>query len=358
VNTDLEGRIDVRLTCRDGRVAGVEIRSTRPQLARRLMAGRTPEEVANLAGRIFSLCGQAQRAAARAACDAALERTHETSDKMQVVTELAREHAWRLLLDWPQETGHAPDMASLVALRQAPPQGFADVLAGLLRTHLLGEAAETWLARDLDGLDAWRRQGATLPARLFASLGDSADKGISPDGLLPALPDWNADMAAALCRRVLMDAAFCARPDWQGAPAETGAVARAAQQPMLAAWIKRRGRGAGARQLARLLELAALPQRLRQSPPMTMQAWSIGKETGIAGVETSRGLLFHMVQLDKGRVADYRILAPTEWNFHPDGPLVQALSGLSAGQGLDALARVVCRSLDPCVAFGMEIVDA
>lgn len=73
-------------------------------------------------------------------------------------------------------------------------------------------------------------------------------------------------------------------------------------------------------------------------------------------METSRGLLFHVASLHDGKVADYRILAPTEWNFHPAGPLAQALTGLDATtEDLNVQARLVSRSLDPCVAFGVEI---
>jgi hypothetical protein len=364
--TNLEGRIDVRLTLGNGRVTGVDIHSSRPQLAQRLMAGRTPEEAADLAGLIFSLCGQAQRAAARAACNAAQGLDTDTADEtvvlMELAQELAREHAWRLLLDWPEQTGQAPDMASLLTLRQAGPDPFANTLEDLLRAQLLGEAPETWLARDLDGLAAWRRTGATLPARLFAALNESGegkeenkDSGLSRIPLLPALKDWNRDMAAGLAHQALDDPAFCAAPLWHGAPAETGAWTRVRDHPMLAAWIARRGRGTGARLLARLLELAALPRRLRDNACGSLGAWNVGEGVGMAGVETSRGLLFHVVRLEDGKVADYRILAPTEWNFHPAGPLVQALTGLAVNDGLDTLARLVSRSLDPCVAFGVEI---
>ena len=67
-----------------------------------------------------------------------------------------------------------------------------------------------------------------------------------------------AQAAGELAERALNDPAFSAAPLWRGAPAETGAVARMASHPLLAAWIARRGRGAGARLLARLLELAEL----------------------------------------------------------------------------------------------------
>ena len=63
---NLEGRIDITLA-----PARVSIRSTRPQLAQKLLGGRAPSEAAHLAGLIFSLCGQAQRAACETACAAA-----------------------------------------------------------------------------------------------------------------------------------------------------------------------------------------------------------------------------------------------------------------------------------------------
>jgi hypothetical protein len=368
---NLEGRIDIRLCCQGDAPATLRIQSSRPQLAQKLLAGRSPEEAANLSGLIFSLCGKAQRIAAEAACEAAQGVFADESGNERetaVLLELAQEHAWRLLLNWPQQAGAslgiAPDMASLLLLRQAAvdPSRFADTLDALLQTTLLGEPAADWLARDLAGFDAWRRAGKTPVARLFAELGEGADVGISQAALLPPLWRLEDDVARDLAQRALEAPLFCAQPLWQDAPAETGAVARLSEQPLLAAWIAQRGRGAGARLLARLLELAALPVRLSASLPDTgpalVRAWPLGENGGLAGVETSRGLLLHVVQLQDGKVAQYRIVAPTEWNFHPDGPLAQALSGLAPGADLAARAQLVAQSLDPCVAFGIEVCDA
>lgn len=362
---NLEGRIDITLA-----PGAVSIRSTRPQLAQKLLGGRAPAEAAHLAGLIFSLCGKAQRVACEAACeaaqgripDAATSRARETA----VLLELAQEHAWRLLLDWPQQQGMPPDQASQLRLRQsaADPPRFAETLDALLRTTLLGEPAEAWLARDLDGFDAWRREGATPTARLFAELGEGADLGVSQTGLLSALPQLDPESVASLARLALDTPAFCGQPLWRGEPAETGAIARVHTQPLLAAWIARRGRGAGARLLARLLELAKLPARLDESFADTalVRAWSLGDNAGVVAVETARGLLLHVVRLDvgksAGKIAEYRIVAPTEWNFHPAGPLGQALSSLAPGADLAARARLVAQSLDPCVAYGIEVEDA
>jgi coenzyme F420-reducing hydrogenase alpha subunit len=363
MSTNLEGRIDICLRCTDDAVSEVAIRSTRPHLAQKLMAGRGPEEAADLAGLIFSLCGKAQRVAAQAACEAAAGRMPVPDESRQreqaVLMERAGEHAWRLLLDWPEQAGRSPDMSSLLALRQAEPARFADVLDGLLET-VLRESPARWAERNLAGFDAWRHQGATQIARLFADLGDGPDLGISRVPMLPALPLLDSDLAADLARHALADTAFCSAPHWLGEPAETGALARVADHPILEDWIAQRGRGAGARFLARLLELAATPQRLRDEAGQSVEvrSWALHDQVGLAGVETSRGLLLHVVRLHDGRVADYRIVAPTEWNFQPRGSLAQALAGLAAGDGLAARAQLVSRSLDPCVAYGVELSDA
>jgi len=234
LSASLEGRIDIRLTRHGDAVTDVEIHSSRPQLAQKLMAGRGPEEAADLAGLIFSLCGKAQKVAAQAACEAArgLPPSRDALKRREhkVRVELAQEHAWRLLLNWPEQSGRGADMPSLLLLRQKAedPLAFADVLENLLGAVLLGESPGQWLARDLAGFDIWRRDGRSLVAKLFADLGDGPDPGVSRCALLPPLAKLDTDPATDLARRALADPAFCAAPLWHGAPAETGALARMA----------------------------------------------------------------------------------------------------------------------------------
>jgi hypothetical protein len=357
-----EGRIEIRLTRRgDDASVAVSIQSSRPQLAQQLFAGRTPAAVADLASLIFSLCGKAQRSAAQAACEAAQGLRPDAATlharEQAVLIELAQEHAWRLLLDWPQQAGVAADMPSLLKLRQSAGESarFSATLATLLRDVMLGEPAADWLARDLAGFDAWRLAAKTPLARLFAGLGEGADIGISQVALLPPLHRLADAAARDLARQALANPAFCMRPLWRDAPAETGALARISAHPLLAAWIAQRGRGAGARLLARLLELAMLPAQLAETGPALVRAWPLEAECGMAGIETSRGLLLHVVQLCAGKVAEYRIVAPTEWNFHPAGALRQALTDLPPGGDAPARARLICQSLDPCVAFDVVV---
>lgn len=364
MSSNLEGRIDIELKFEAQQLRRVDIRSSRPQLARKLMTGASPTQAAERAGMIFSLCGKAQRVACEAACEAALGvvpvvEVHLARAR-RVLMELAQEHAWQFLLNWPRQTGAEPDMASLLLLRQAAvePEVFAASLSSLLQEVFLGQSVAAFQCLDLSAFDAWCEQSATLPARLFSGVERQSESGRVP--LLPPLQMLSESECLDLARQALLDEAFCSRPLWAGVPAETGAISRMQSQPLLNAWIEARGRGAGARLLARLLELAGLPHQMHAGSTV-VQAYRLADKVGMAVVETSRGLLLHVVRLADGVVADYRIVAPTEWNFHPLGALAEALSTL-VGQEADATAvaraRLLCQSLDPCVAFGVEVSHA
>jgi Ni,Fe-hydrogenase I large subunit len=77
---------------------------------------------------------------------------------------------------------------------------------------------------------------------------------------------------------------------------------------------------------------------------------------GRALVETARGLLMHEIVLDGDRIADYSIVAPTEWNFHPQGPLAGWLMGRDAGdrEALGKFAAHSVAALDPCVRWELQ----
>ena len=88
-----------------------------------------------------------------------------------------------------------------------------------------------------------------------------------------------------------------------------------------------------------------------------MRAWRVDAHGGIAAVQTARGLLLHAVRLEDERVADYRIVAPTDWNFHPDGALARGLLGLEVEDATTLVQRagLAVLALDPCVAFRIEV---
>jgi Ni,Fe-hydrogenase I large subunit len=86
----------------------------------------------------------------------------------------------------------------------------------------------------------------------------------------------------------------------------------------------------------------------------------LGPDEGLAAVETARGMLLHRARLVDQRVAEYQIVAPTEWNFHPAGALATGLVGLETGDDaeLHNAARLAVHALDPCVAYRIEAEHA
>jgi len=86
------------------------------------------------------------------------------------------------------------------------------------------------------------------------------------------------------------------------------------------------------------------------------------ENSGIAQVEAARGRLIHRVELafkkdDKISIANYQIVAPTEWNFHPEGLINKSLLNIKAPNKKEheQLARLMINAIDPCVAFKLSI---
>jgi len=168
--------------------------------------------------------------------------------------------------------------------------------------------------------------------------------------LLPCRPlallDEGEAGLRAIAAALSADPGVPERPLWRGAAAETGPWTRAGREPAApskaSAWF---------RLGARLADLAAIAV----GEPLAFGAVAIGPGEAIGYSEMSRGLLLHWVRLTADEhVADCRVIAPTEWNFHPRGSLAQALreGRFDAGQ-----ARLAALALDPCIRFDVEEVE-
>ncbi len=375
----IEGEIAVRLSWDGQSVREVRIRSTRPFAAGRVLAGKTGAEAAAMVPLLFSICGRAQGAAAAAAIDAA-EGTAAASDaiaarELAVVLEAIAEYLWRILIDWPEAMGHRRMTWPVAAVRRrigtvgvartSARAALARELAHVAEQYVYGEAPDSWLDRmDGDALDRWARLGATLPATLLRELIDASPRlGASDVALMPA-PRRDA-LRASVLPAMRATPAFEQAPEWDGAPAETGALARMHVHPLLAELRAGWGNSVPTRMAARLAELAVLIGALRGdrtnggNAPW-VEAFAPDPGEGVAAVETARGLLLHRACVAGGRIASYQIVAPTEWNFHRDGPLTRGLTGMRASDEatLRRHARLAVQALDPCVAFAVEVAHA
>lgn len=315
------------------RIVRVAVDNRRP-LAAGLLVGRSVAETAVLVPRLFSLCGAAQGVAARLALAAAEGRSvlPAADDVLAVAREAIGEHLWRLLLDWPSLTGGVPDREAFVDWRRRL----------LSATDAVASAS---LGRSL------RDFVAALPLPEFSEP--------AAHTALRLLPWQNA--AGWLASGHAIDEGFARMPTFGGETAETGALARQVGNPEVALHLGE-GRRIAARLAARRADLLALAEGLVE--PERLAGWldaaSAGDGAGLARVETARGLLLHLTQVKDGRVGGYVIVAPTEWNFHPQGAFVSELAACPAATRDEAamLARRLGLALDPCVAYEVVVEDA
>ena len=128
----------------------------------------------------------------------------------------------------------------------------------------------------------------------------------------------------------------------------------------MAAYVERHGNTVAARALARLVDLVALLSVDDDAALPTVRQHTVAPGTGIGLAETARGLLLHHAEVSGERVTRYRIVAPTEWNFHPDGALARGLlqRPVDGPETARREAHVLVQALDPCVACRVEIADA
>jgi Ni,Fe-hydrogenase I large subunit len=382
----IEGELNVVLRWDGQSVTGVDVRSTRPFAAARILARRTTAAAAATVPMLFSVCGGAQRAAAvsaLAAAGAADVDADAVRDSNGVALETIQEHVWRLLIDWPQAMGRAPNATPVAAVRHriaaaartadgrgtlgdpAAMRNLGAELSGLAAQAIYGMPPAAWVdLATAEALDAWTARAATPCATLLHAMqAEMPALGRSAVRLMPA------PTRGALLRVVVPaqdgDPDFERAPTWEGAPVETGALARTARHPIVSALILRNGHAAATRYVARLVDLAWALRGICQgshddSERPWVQAFAVGKAEGCAAVQTARGLLVHRVRVESGRVVDYRIVAPTEWNFHPRGALASGLAGLPAGsrRELQTHARIAVQALDPCVPCRLEVADA
>jgi len=218
-------------------------------------------------------------------------------------------------------------------------------LAGFLNTHILGVPPAQFLKlRDLAEFDAWLDASPTMAK---AYLRQIVARGWQ--GLGTVSTRFLPDLAGSQLQTLMAERSFSIRPEWHGHPQETGPLARQSAHPLVAALSARHGAALLTRLVARLVDLAKIPAQ------MTTCESPVHGQRGVGIVETARGRLVHAAKLERGKIVNYGILAPTEWNFHPQGVAVQALAGLQQTGDRTARANALVEAIDPCVAFEVKV---
>lgn len=385
----LAGPIELKLVIdRRGRVRA-ELVASRPTRIGRSFRGVAPVELSSRIGALFVICRQAQLVASSMALSAARgddEPPNRRFTSLRVAAESLFEAARATCLTWPERFGITPDaevaalyrsyssvVAALSSERGGARQALGDrqlvpslvTYAALARRLAFGKGKE--LPKTLSELLQWAHRQETASARFVAALLERRWHSLGAAELeaveqAPVRPILRALVGSS-------GEAFAASPDVAGQPRETSALSRwrdhALVQEALGSW----GPGLLTRTMARMVELEQLAstiddgldgERWLQWSPRIVQeldGWSV------AIVPSARGMLIHALRLAAERVEDYRILAPTEWNFSARGPVIRSLEAM--GSALDPLApnerieqaRLVAGSYDPCVALEVTVEE-
>ena len=345
----------------------------------RLLHGQQGDGVVNMLGNVLTLCAHAQRRTARMVLWAAEQQepaqvAPESTRSLQLET--ARDHLRSMALDWPQRQSQSLQPAQLKWLSSCPfplatpPHALTPSEVAGQQQHLQAWLESTilhrpslltqWLAqyRDESAFAAWCIDNAdrATPLKCLAQWSATAQAlqpGTRTLDVLDTDPDRQAANLRTIATAMAADPDFSLRPQWQGACAETGVWSRLRHRQtapaITSAWGRLQARW------IELLELISAPTE-PPAPLLSCGALPLGDGQAIAWCEMARGLLLHWVQLDAQRcVQDYRVLAPTEWNFHPGGALAQALSQLDPADA--PAAWCLTSAYDPCVQCSVNIQE-
>lgn len=339
------------------RARRVRIASSRPTgFSAALLVGRAASEVPGVIGRLHSLCGRSHTAASEAALAAAAGRDGAEAVAGRIdglIAERLAEHLRSTFAGVGPGRVEVSDREVLADLRA--------VLASARALDGVSGGASGAIERIVKGL-AGLGLGIDAKGRLATRPGSWAAEAMSRMGptcgdlYLPTDRLTAADDAAVIAALAADPKGFSAAPRLPGRRPETGPSARAGSGPGTAD-----GRARLAARLGEIAEAAELLDAPAADKARVTGDWVAAGRLdggfGHAAVESPRGRLHHLARLDAdGRIAAYAILAPTEWNFHADGPLAATLAANRWGGAGDA-ARVerIASLFDPCVGFDVEI---
>lgn len=258
--------------------------------------------------------------------------------------------------------GDAFSLHSRVQMDSARLQTLINNLDQYLNQHILQMESSDWLKiRDIEGLNQWTHNNdgiAACSVHMICEEGWSS-QGYSDSSALPALKTLE------LKKRFESEQhrQFIERPDWKGKVYETTTFVRQSHHPLIGLLKREFHNTLITRWVARLVELARIPQQLNALlKQLTETENSVLKAAddliGLSQVEAARGHLIHHLKVSNNRIIGYQILAPTEWNFHPQGLINKSLTNTSScePQQLDRLARLLINAIDPCVGYDLRIL--
>jgi hypothetical protein len=166
---------------------------------------------------------------------------------------------------------------------------------------------------------------------------------------------------------LLNDDAFIAQPSHKGICYETTPYTRQINNPLIQQLSAKYGTGLLSRAATQLLEIFELMNRVKSNYTQIYsediqynRRASIDATSAVVEVQAARGKLIHSLTIQDDQVKAYRILSPTQWNFHPQGILKQMIQALSFSNKQDLVNKItlLVNAIDPCVGYKIKVIDA
>lgn len=388
---NLEGQVIIEIAL-DRHRPDVRVALSQPDLINRLMRGKTPSDALEIIPSIFSLCGMAQLQAAQNALNAASDSNQPCIEQLatrQCLTDMEslRENALRVAMDWPRFLGEPIDRTHLRPLMRLlhdlqdvmcgpnviqnvvdksrhATQDALDVIAraeSILENIIFAEPLDKWRQRHApDLVSEWAAQSKTTAGRLLTHICISGWRDAGATRIIPLQP-LSLEDVHDLLRKPASEPTPASLPQFTEAP-ETTLLARHVDDQRLSRPDAQMHRIAGLwqRLTARLIELAILPQRMRElikGHTQPTRGRTAAPGIGLGEVSAARGQLAHLITLKQGRIADYRILPPTRWNFAHNGVATRALGQIVKvySRDIEPLCEMTINAIDPCVSHKVRI---
>jgi len=392
----IAGELNITLNTSDAHNTRCQIISSRPLQASHVFIGKTIDETLTMIPLLFNICSKAQAVTAVRAIESAKQTPTtpqiESTREALIALESLREQSLRVAMDWPTFIGVAPEspLLSHIAMgisktmkslepnqalkyRAFPSQArdrktqaqslqwktFSETLSN----GIFGSSTAAWQASDLD---EWANQEQTQAASFINWLSQQTWKNAGESSItqLPAIDD-----RALLTVLLAEQHQFTSEPAWNNQCHELSWFTHKQydEQSNIAKNIAKsitknttlKGNGIFSRMVARLLEIAHLMR--------VLDAFFIHQETltaptsnakGLAHSHAARGRLSHYINVEDNTVKKLLILAPTEWNFHPQGVTKDSLCNLQADNENDLRqqAELLIHAIDPCVGYKLNVV--
>ncbi|MCF6190805.1 MAG: nickel-dependent hydrogenase large subunit [Cocleimonas sp.] len=382
----IAGELNITLNASDNHKTRCQISSSRPLQASHVFTGKTINETLTMIPLLFNICSKAQAITAVRAIESAKQTPatpqSESTREALIALESLREQALRITMDWPTFIGNAPEspLLSHIALGitqimkllepsqvlgyQAPTSKAHSItkeqslqwktFSKTLSKGIFGSSSDnspaTWLVSDLD---EWASQQKTQAAAFIHWLNQQTWKNAGESNIthLPTIDD-NALLKVLLAEQHQ----FTSQPDWKKQCHELSWFSRKQQDEASNKSVK--SNGIFSRMVARLVEVADLMTALDEFfiHDKTLAAPK-SSAIGLAHSHAARGRLSHYINVENSTVKKLLILAPTEWNFHPQGVTQNSLCNLQADNETDLRqqAELLIHAIDPCVGYTLKV---